>query len=78
MEYSHAMQKADVHVCIDVQRASPARHGTATGRHDPMGVGPTRHEVPCEPCRHGLHAWPTAQARPAGPFFVPGRPEKHG
>ena len=42
-----------------------------------MGVGPTRHDVPYGPCRHGLCAWPTAQARPAGPFFVPGRLEKH-
>jgi len=32
--------------------------------------------VPPVPGRTGRRAWPTAQARPVGPFFGPGRPEK--
>ena len=55
----------------------------------PMGrPGPARHDVGLArpkkasgrhgPCLYGLRAWPQAQARPCGPFFVPCWPVKHG
>ena len=48
------------------------------GRHGPMGVGLTRHAVPCGPCLSGTWAWPSAQARHYGPIFVSCWPVKYG
>ena len=56
----------------------PGRPGTMSGWHGPKGIGPTRADGPHGPCLCRLRAWPQAQARPCGPFFVPCRPVKPG
>ena len=71
---SYVLRPRYAHEAIDGQRASPARPGTTSGRHGPVLDGPPRADGPTVPCRYGLRAWPSAQARHYGPFFVPGQP----
>jgi len=57
LELRHLTIKKSAIIIISGHRAGPAQHGTVTGRHGTMAIGPRRHAVP---------------HRPAGLAFGPG------